>query len=87
VRTLHARALLKMEIYRSQMKALKAKYGTTFSRFPRGVTKSAQENFTAWDDLLEWQACYRAYQQWRKRHTELRRWAGTSSVLCGTALS
>jgi hypothetical protein len=50
---------------------------TTFTRFQRRVTKRAQENFTAWDDLMEWEACYRAYQEWKKRHTELRRWSGT----------
>ena len=77
VRNLRAHALLKMEFYRSKMKLFEAKYGTTFTRFQRRVTTSAQEDFTAWDDLMEWEACYRAYQEWKKRHTELRRWSGT----------
>jgi hypothetical protein len=77
VRNLRAHALLKMEFYRSKMKPFEVKYGTTFSRFQRRVAKSSQEDFAAWDDLLEWEACYRAYQEWKKRHTELRRWSGT----------
>lgn len=76
VRNLRAHALLKMEFYHSKMKPFEAKYGTTFTRFQRRVTKSSQEDFTAWDDLMEWEACYRAYQEWKKRHTELRRWSG-----------
>jgi hypothetical protein len=77
VRNLRAHALLKMELYRSKMKPFEAKYGTTFSRFQRQVAQSAQEDFTVWGDLMEWEACYRAYQEWKKRHTELRRWSGT----------
>jgi hypothetical protein len=77
VRNLRAHALLKMEFYRSKMKPCEAKYGTTFTRFQRRVAQSSQEDFTAWDGLMEWEACYRAYQEWKKRHTELRRWSGT----------
>jgi hypothetical protein len=77
VRNLRAQALLKMEFYRSKMKLFEAKYGTSFSRFQRRVTQSAQENFTAWDDLMEREACYRAFQEWKKCHAELRRWSGT----------
>jgi hypothetical protein len=47
VRNLRAHTLLKMEFYRSKMRLFEAKYGTTFTRFQRRVTKSAQENFTA----------------------------------------
>jgi len=61
VRTLRAHALLKMEFYRSKMKPFEAKYGTTFSRFQRQVAKTSQEDFAAWDDLMEWEACSRAY--------------------------
>jgi hypothetical protein len=77
MRNLRSHALLKMELYRSKMQLFESKYGTTFTRFQRRVTTSAQEDFTAWDDLMEWEACYRAYQEWKKRHTELRRWSGT----------
>ena len=75
VRNLRSHALLKMEFYRSRMKTYEAKYTTTFPRFQRRVTKSPKEDFTAWDDLIEWEAYYRAYQEWKKRHTELRQWS------------
>ena len=55
VRNLRTHALLKTEVYRSKMKLFEAKYGTTFTRFQRRVTKSSQEDFTAWDDLMEWE--------------------------------
>jgi len=58
VRDLRARALLKMEFYRSKMKPFEAKYATTFPRFQRRVEKSRKEDLTAWDDLIEWEAYY-----------------------------
>ena len=61
VRDLRARALLKMEFYRSKMKPFEAKYATTFFRFQRRVEKSLKEDFAAWDDLIEWEAYYRGY--------------------------
>jgi hypothetical protein len=76
VRNLRAHALLKTEFYRSKMKPFEAKYATTFSRFQRRVAKSPREDFTAWDDLVEWEAYYRSYQEWKKRHAELRRCSG-----------
>jgi hypothetical protein len=76
VRDLRARALLKMEFYRSRMKPFEAKYATTFPRFQRRVGKSPKEDFAAWDDLIEWEAYYRGYQEWKKRHAELRQWSG-----------
>jgi hypothetical protein len=75
VRNLRARALLKMEFYRSRMKPFEAKYATTFSRFRGRVAKSPEEDPAAWDDLIEWEAYYQAYQEWKKRHAELRRWS------------
>ena len=76
MRNLHARALLKMELYRSKMKPFEAKYGTTFPRFQRQLSKRSHEDFTVWDDLMEWEACYRAYREWKQRHAELRQWLG-----------
>jgi len=40
------------------------------------VEKATQEEFAAWDDLIEWEACYRGYQEWTKRYTELRQSKG-----------
>jgi len=77
VRDLRARALLKMEFYRSKMRAFEVKYATTFPRFQRRVEKSKKEDFTAWDALIEWEAYYRGYQEWKKRHAELRQWSAT----------
>jgi len=73
---LRAHALLKMEFYRSRMKLFEAKYATTFSRFQRRVTKSSKEDFSVWDDLMEWEAFHRGYQEWKKRHAELGQWSG-----------
>jgi hypothetical protein len=77
VRDLRAHALLKLEFYRSKMKPFEAKYATTFPRFQRRVEKAPQEDFTAWDDLIEWEAYYRGYHEWKKRYAELRQWSGT----------
>lgn len=71
VRNLRARALLKMEFYRSKMKPFEAKYATTFPHFQRRVAKNPKEDFAAWDDLMEWEAYYQGYQEWKKRHAEL----------------
>jgi hypothetical protein len=76
VRDLRARALLKMEFYRSKMRPFAVKYGTTFPRFQRRVEKNSKEDFAAWDDLIEWEAYYQGYQEWKKRHAELRQWSG-----------
>lgn len=76
VRDLRVRALLKLEFYRSRMKSFESKYATTFPRFQRRVGKSAKEDFAVWDDLIEWEAYYRGYQEWKKRYAELRQWSG-----------
>ena len=77
VRDLRAHAMLKLEFYRSKMKPFEAKYATTFPRFQRRVEKGAQEDCAAWDDLIEWEAYYRGYQEWKKRYAELRQWSDT----------
>ena len=71
VRDLRAHALLKLGFYRSKMKPFEAKYVTTLPRFQRRVEKGAREDFVAWDDLIEWEAYYRGYQEWKMRYTEL----------------
>ena len=63
VRDLRAYALLKLEFYRSKMKPFEAKYATTFLQFQRRVEKGVREDFAAWDDLIEWEAYYRGYQE------------------------
>lgn len=75
VQNLRSRALLKVEFYRSKMKPFEAKYATTFPRFQRRTARHRKEDFAAWDDLIEREAYYRGYQEWKKRHAELRRWS------------
>jgi hypothetical protein len=58
MRDLRTQALVKLEVYRSKMKPFEAKYATTFSRFQRRVKKAPREDYTAWDDLIEWEAYY-----------------------------
>jgi hypothetical protein len=76
IRDLRARALLKLEFYRSKMRPFEIKHATTFPRFQKKVEKSGREDFAAWDELTEWEAYYRAYQEWKKRHAELQKWSG-----------
>jgi hypothetical protein len=77
VRDLRTHALLKLEFYRSKMKPFEIKYATTFPRFQWRVEKVTQEEFAAWNDLIEWEAYYRGYQEWKKRYTELWQWSDT----------
>ncbi len=73
VRDLRARALLKVELYRSKMQPFEAKYGMTLARFRQHAEKGSQENCAAWDDFLEWEAAHAAHREWKKRYSELRR--------------
>jgi len=75
-RDLRSRALLKTEYYRTRIKSFEAHYRTTFARFQKTSVK-AREDFAAWDDLIEWESCQRAYREWRERHAQLRRWSAT----------
>ncbi len=75
VRDLRARTLLKMEFYRSKLKLFEAKYATTFARFQRRVERASQEDPAVWDDLIEWEAYQRGYQEWKRCHAELRQWS------------
>ena len=77
MRDLRTHALLKLEFYRSKMKPFETRYAATFPRFQRRVEKTPKEDFAAWDDLIEWEAYYRGYQEWKKRYAELRQWSDT----------
>ena len=68
-----AKALAKKEYYRSQESFFAAKHGLTFSRFEAKVKKMKKENFECWDDLMEWEACHLAGQEWNKKHKDLLR--------------
>lgn len=63
-------AFLKMEEYRYRLFEFEKKYGMPFARFRVKVTKG-KEDFAAWDDLIEWEGVYNAYQAWQKRYNSL----------------
>jgi hypothetical protein len=65
MRGLRVQALVKLEFYRSKMKPFETKYATAFSRFQQRVKKAPREDYTAWDDLIEWEAYYWGYQEWK----------------------
>lgn len=70
-RFLSEKALLKMEYYRSRMQPFERKYGLPFPEFKKQVEASSEEEFESWDDLIEWEAYYRAHEQWVQRYGEL----------------
>jgi hypothetical protein len=59
------------------MNSFEAKHATTFSPFQQRVKKASREDCADWDDLIEWEAYYRGYQEWKKRYADLRQWSGT----------
>ena len=71
-RFLRGEALIKATYYRSMMKPFERKYSTTFSNFKKQIESSPQEDFQAWDDFIEWEAYYRAHQEWAKKYKELK---------------
>lgn len=67
---------IKVEYYRSLMKPFERKYSTSFKDFRKQIETSKQEDFQAWDDLIEWEAYFRAYEEWSKKYEELKNvWA------------
>ena len=78
LQALKFRALWKLEYYESRMRPFERKYGTSFEEFKSRVEKAPQENFEEWDDLLEWEAYYRAYKEWQKRYEEIVKCLGNS---------
>jgi len=62
---------IKVEYYRSLMKPFERKYSTSFKDFKKQVESSKQEDFQAWDDLIEWEAYFRANGEWSKKYEEL----------------
>ena len=65
-------ALMKVEYYRSLMKPFERKYAKTYSDFKKHIELSQQESFEEWDDLIEWEAYYRAHEEWVKKYEELK---------------
>ena len=71
-RFLISEALMKIEYYRSLMKPFECKYTISFTDFKKQIESSKHEDFQAWDDLIEWEAYFRAHEEWTKKYEELR---------------
>ncbi len=71
-RFLMGEALMKAEYYRSLMKPFERQYSTTFPNFKKQVESSKQEDFQAWDDLIEWEAYHRCHEEWIKKYEEMK---------------
>lgn len=71
-RNLCNEAKMKVEYYRSLMKPFERKYSNTFKEFKKKVESSKKESFEAWDDLIEWEAYFRAYSEWMEKYKELK---------------
>ena len=69
---LMSETLIKAEYYRSLMKPFERKYSTSFSDFKKQIEASKQEDFQAWDDSIEWEAYFRAHEEWTKKYEELK---------------
>ena len=78
LQALKYRALWKLEYYKGQMQPFERKYGVSFEEFKVKVERASQENFEEWDDLIEWEAYHRAYEEWRERYEELEKCLGNS---------
>ena len=65
-------ALMKVEYYRSLMKPFERKYSKFFKDFMKTIESSKEESFQAWDDLIEWEAYFRAYEEWTRKYEELK---------------
>ena len=72
LRFLMSETLMKVEYYRGLMKPFEHKYSTSFKDFEKQIESSKQEDFQAWDDLIEWEAYFRAHEEWAKKYKELR---------------
>lgn len=70
--SLRNEALMKVEYYQSMMKPFERKYSVSFEEFKKKVSSSSEENFEAWDDLIEWEAYFRAYKEWIEKYRELK---------------
>jgi hypothetical protein len=71
LKTLLEKALLKTEYYRSKINPFERKYSLGFYEFKKKVESSPSENFEEWDDLIEWEAYTKAYEEWKKKYDEL----------------
>lgn len=64
-------AFAKKEYYISQQRLFEGKYKTTLTQFKRKYKKNKKEKFDWWDDLMEWEACSLASNEWNKKYKDL----------------
>ena len=44
------------QVYQEKIQFFEKKYNSTFIEFEQKINNSANDNFGAWDDLIEWEA-------------------------------
>jgi len=68
---LKIKAQLKMEFYHSKTLPFERKYAVSFEEFKKRFTSTTKEKFEEWDDLIEWEASFILYNQWKQRLEEI----------------
>jgi hypothetical protein len=64
-------AATKYEYFASRKQAYATQYGSDFAAFKKRIDDAKEESFTAWDDLIAWEAFDVAAQEWKARYEEL----------------
>ena len=59
----------KKEFFAGQENFFIEKYGLSLSKFKKRNLK--KEKFEEWDDLMEWEACHLAANEWNKKYRDL----------------
>jgi|LGVF01.1.fsa_nt_gb hypothetical protein len=67
---IHDLSLSKMNEYKSAMQEFETKYDTTFENFEQQLNSTEKEDFTKWDDYIEWKVYFKAYSYWNSIHRE-----------------
>jgi hypothetical protein len=65
------KALGKKDLYKSKIKMLESKYGTTYASFKKKIEKG-DESFQEWDDLLLWEGFLLVYREWNRKYKDLK---------------
>ncbi len=66
-------ALDKQRRYEERLAGLEARYGMSFEAFEQRVTTAPAEQFTEWDDYIDWQATRELHTSLLARITNIRR--------------
>ena len=71
---IHDLSLSKIKEYKSAMQEFETKYDITFENFEQQLNSAEKEDFTKWDDYIEWKAYFKAYSYWDSIHKESSGW-------------